>query len=137
MNAGAVVVALTGVFARELGGRAWAVALGCVAALCALVYLSIGNFYSLNVYEPLLWTGSAYLLVRIINGGSPRLWLWFGVCVGIGLENKHSIAFFAAALVAGLLLTPECSHFVQPWIGLGVLIALLLVLPNTVVELHT
>ena len=101
--AGAFVVALTGVFARELGGRAWAVALGCVAALCALVYLSIGNFYSLNVYEPLLWTGSAYLLVRIINGGSPRLWLWFGVCVGIGLENKHSIAFFVAAKNAAFL----------------------------------
>src|SRR5213076_2056125 len=49
--AGAFVVALTGVFARELGSRAWAVALSCVAALCALVYLSVGNFYSLNVYE--------------------------------------------------------------------------------------
>ena len=134
--AGAFVVALTGVFARELGGRAWAVALGCVAALCALVYLSIGNFYSLNVYEPLLWTGSAYLLVRIINGGSPRLWLWFGVCVGIGLENKHSIAFFVAALVVGLLLTPERRHFLQPWIWLGGLIALLLALPNIIWQMQ-
>src|SRR5205085_3840669 len=82
--ASAFIVALAGLFARELGGRVWAVALSCIAALCALVYLSVGNFYSLNVYEPLLWTGCAYLLARIINRGSPRLWLWFGVCVGIG-----------------------------------------------------
>src|SRR5207302_4396759 len=40
--AGAFIVALTGVFASELGGRAWAVALSCIATLCALVYLSLG-----------------------------------------------------------------------------------------------
>src|SRR5438552_18135556 len=33
--AGALIVTLTGLFARELGGRAWAVALSCIAALCA------------------------------------------------------------------------------------------------------
>src|SRR2546429_6473332 len=43
--AGALIVTLTGLFARELGGRAWAVALSCIAALCAPVYLSVGNFY--------------------------------------------------------------------------------------------
>src|SRR5438105_9418251 len=39
--AGALIVTLTGLFARELGGRAWAVALSCIAALCAPVYLSV------------------------------------------------------------------------------------------------
>src|SRR6202049_4126131 len=34
--AGALNVALTGMIARELGGRTWAVALGCTASLCAL-----------------------------------------------------------------------------------------------------
>ncbi len=65
--ASALTVALTGAIARELGGRGWAVALACVAALSAPVYLGIGNFYSMNVFEPLFWMGCAYLLVRIIN----------------------------------------------------------------------
>ena len=43
--AGAFIVALTGALARQLRGRAWAAALSCTATLCALVYLSIGNFY--------------------------------------------------------------------------------------------
>ncbi|MEY2492087.1 MAG: hypothetical protein QOH24_1038 [Verrucomicrobiota bacterium] len=134
--AGALIIALTGAFARALGGGVWAVTLGCIAALCAPIYLAVGNFYSLNVYEPLLWTGCAYLLVRIINGGLPRLWLWFGVIAGLGLENKHSMAFFAGALVLGILLTPERRQFTQPWIWLGGLIALVIALPNIVWQMQ-
>src|SRR5215831_16064587 len=51
--AGAATVALTGVIARELGGRGWAVVLGCAATLCALFYLAVGNFFSMNAFEPL------------------------------------------------------------------------------------
>src|SRR5215472_19081282 len=38
--AGAATVALTGLIARELGGRRWAIALACAATLCALFYLA-------------------------------------------------------------------------------------------------
>src|SRR4029077_15629675 len=74
--------------------------------------------------------GSVYLLVRIINGGSPRLWLWFGVLAGLGLENKHSIAFFGTGIFVALLLTPERRHFTQKWIWLGGVIAFAIALPN-------
>lgn len=134
--AGALTIALTGAFARELKGGPWAVALSCIAALCAPIYLGVGNFYSLNVYEPLLWTGCAYLLTRIINGGPSRLWLWFGVIAGLGLENKHSIAFFVAALIAGILLTSERHQFAQPWFWFGGLIALLIAMPNVIWQIQ-
>ena len=71
--AGAAIVALTGMIAREIGGRGWAIALACAATLSALFYLAVGNFFSMNAFEPLFWMGSVYLLVRIINGGSPTL----------------------------------------------------------------
>src|SRR5437773_6288376 len=76
--AGTATVAITGLIARELGGRGWAVALACAGSLCALFNLAVGNFFSMNAFEPLFWMGCIYLLVRIINGGSPILWLWFG-----------------------------------------------------------
>lgn len=134
--ASAGIVALTGIFARALGGRPWAVALACIASLSAVIYLALGNFYSLNVYEPLLWTGCALVLVRIFNGGSPRLWLWFGVIAGVALENKHSAAFFLAALVLAMVLTPARKHFAQPWIWLGGAIAFLVALPNLVWQIN-
>src|SRR4029450_6925566 len=56
--ASALNVALTGMIARELGGRSWAVALNCTASLCALVFLAVGNFFSMNAFEPLFWVGA-------------------------------------------------------------------------------
>src|SRR6266536_3801895 len=128
--AGAAIVALTGIIAREIGGRRWAIALACAGSLCALFYLAVGNFFSMNAFEPLFWMGAIYLLVRIINGGSPRLWLLFGAVVGLGLENKHSMAFFAAGICAALLLTPERRHFAEKYIWLGGVIAFAIALPN-------
>ena len=128
--AGAAIVALTGIIAREIGGRAWAIALACAGSLCALFYLAVGNFFSMNAFEPLFWMGAVYLLVRIINGGSPTLWLWFGVLLGIGLENKHSTVFFGVGIFVALLLTPERRHFAQKWIWLGGIIAFAIALPN-------
>ena len=113
---GAATVAITGLIALELGGRAWAVALACAGSLCALFNLAVGNFFSMNAFEPLFWMGCVYLLVRIINGASPTLWLWLGVLVGLGLENKHSTAFFAVGIFIALLLTPERRHFAEKWI---------------------
>jgi Dolichyl-phosphate-mannose-protein mannosyltransferase len=128
--AGAATVALTGLIARELGGRGWAVALGCAGSLCALFNLAVGNFFSMNVFEPLFWMGCIYLLVRIINGGSPILWLGFGAILGLSLENKHSTAFFSAGIFIALLLTPERRHFAEKWIWFGGLIAFAIALPN-------
>ena len=44
--------------------------------------------------------------------------------------------FFAVALVASLLLTPERRHLTSSWLGLGGLIALLLALPNIVWQIQ-
>ena len=128
--ASAATVALTGLIARQLGGRAWAIALACAATLSALFYLAVGNFFSMNAFEPLFWMGIVYLLVRIINGGAPTLWLWFGALLGLGIENKHSTLFFAAGVFVALLLTPERRHFAQKWIWLGALLAFAIALPN-------
>jgi Dolichyl-phosphate-mannose-protein mannosyltransferase len=128
--AGAATVAITGLIARELGGRTWAIALACAGSLCALFNLAVGNFFSMNAFEPLLWMGCVYLLVRIINGASSSLWLWFGILMGVGLENKHSAAFFGAGIFIALLLTPERRHFAEKWIWLGGLIAFAIALPN-------
>jgi len=132
--AGGAKIALTAWIARELGGRAWAIALAMTASLSCLVYLGIDNILSTNFLEPLFWMGCAYIVVRIVNGASPKLWLWFGVLVGLGLENKHSMVFFGAGIVIGLLLTPLRREFTRKWIWLGALIAFLIALPNVIWE---
>src|SRR5256714_6957761 len=134
--ASALTIVFTGLLTRELGGRAWAVALACTSVLGSLFFLAVGNFYSPNVYEPLFWTGAIYLLCRIINGASSRTWLWFGVVVGFGIQNKHSMVFFGVAVVLAILLTPQRRLFAQKWIWLGGLIALVIAPPNVIWQME-
>lgn len=128
--AGAAKVVLTGLIARELGGRRFAQGLAALAVLVAPGFLGVDNLLSMNCFEPLFWTGCAYVLVRIVKTGNHRLWLWFGLLAGLGLETKHSMLIFGASLVVGLLLTPERRLLRTPWLWAGGFLAFLIFLPN-------
>jgi 4-amino-4-deoxy-L-arabinose transferase-like glycosyltransferase len=128
--AGVGEVILTALIARELGGGRYAQA---VAALCVLVApgcLLANHLLTMNAFEPLFWMGCAWLLIRMIKTGNERLWIWFGVLAGIGLENKYSMALFGAGIVAGLLLTPQRRLLASRWLWIGGAIAFLIFLPN-------
>ena len=84
----------------------------------------------MNSFEPLFWMACAYVLIRIIRTGDQKLWLWFGLLAGLGLENKHSMLIFGLGLIAGLLLTPQRRLLRGRWFWLGGLAALLIFLPN-------
>ena len=128
--AGAAEIALTAALARELGGKRFAQGLAALAALVAPGILAGNNLLSMNAFEPLFWTGCAWLLIRITKTGNTKLWIWFGVLAGIGLENKYSMSIFGAGLVLGLLLTPQRRALASPWLWAGGAIAFLLFLPN-------
>ena len=128
--AGAGKVLLTGLIARELGGRRFAQGLAALAVLLAPGFLALDNWLSMNAFEPLFWMGCAYLAIRIVRTGNSKLWLWFGLLAGIGLENKHSMLMFGFALVAGLLPTPERRILRTGWFWIAGLLAFLIFLPN-------
>ena len=128
--AGAGLVLLTGAIARELGGRRFAQGLAALCVLLAPGILALDHFLNVNAFEPLCWMGCALILIRIVNTGNEKLWLWFGLLAGVGLETKHSMLIFGFALVAGVALTPQRKHLFNRWLVLAGLLAFLLFLPN-------
>ena len=134
--AGAGTVLLTGLIARELGGGRFAQGIAALAVMVAPGFLATDNLLSMNAFEPLFWSGCAYLLIQIIKTGDQRLWLWFGLLAGIGLQNKHSMLIFGSGIVVGLLLTPESRFFRTPWIWIGGALALVIFLPNLLWNIH-
>ena len=128
----AVLAWLGGRLAKEMGGSGFAQFLAALACGIAPVYLAVGSFYSMNAFEPLCWMGCAWLLLRIINTGRRELWIPFGALAGLGLLNKHSMLFFGAVLVAGLLLTRQRRLLAGEWPWIGGAIAFLFLLPNLV-----
>ncbi len=134
--AGAALIALTILIARELGGNRYAQFL---AGLCILLCPSIlvtDSLLTMNAFEPLYWMGCILVIARILRTEDSRLWIWFGVLAGLGLENKHSTLFFGFAVAVALLLTHHRREFAKPWIWIAFAIAIALFLPNVIWEAH-
>jgi hypothetical protein len=128
--AGASRIVLTAAFARELGAKKFAVALAAVLAATPAVWYAIDHQFGMNAFDPLFWTACAYAILRMIKTENPKWWIVFGAIAGLGLENKYAIGFFAACLLAGLLLTPQRKFLFSPWLLAGGALALLLFFPN-------
>ena len=116
---GFLFVFLTGLIARELGGKKFALVLASAAALAPAGNYFMHFYYSMNALDHLFWLGCIYVLIRIVKTGNSRLWILFGLLAGLGLQNKISILFLGFGLAVGLLLTParrflKSKHF---WIG--------------------
>jgi 4-amino-4-deoxy-L-arabinose transferase-like glycosyltransferase len=125
LAAGATVL-LTGLLARELGGRrrAQTIAAGC-AAVAALV-LFTGHQLSTSTFDLLGWTAVTWLAVRAVRTGEDRLWPVAGVVLGVGLLNKPLPAFLALGLLAGVALAGPRRLLRNPYVWAGAAIALVL-----------
>ena len=135
--AGAVLVVLTAAMARRLGGGRYAqVTAALAAALAPVVLGNAGRYFSMNAFDLLLWACGAYVLILILKEGRERLWILYGVIAGLGLLNKYSMLFFGFGTLAGLLFTERRRDLLRPWIWLGGLAAVILVLPHALWEVR-
>jgi len=130
--AGAAEVVLAALIARELGGKRFAQALAAITTLIAPAVLGSDGILTMNAFEPLFWMGCAYLLIRLIKTEDTKLWIWFGVLAGFGLENKYSMLIFGGGLVLGLSLTSERRLLASRWLWVGGAVAFLIFLPNLI-----
>lgn len=128
---GAGLVLLVGALTRRLGGGRFAQGLAALATALAPGMMAFYSILSMNAVEPLVWTGMAYALVRVIQG-EPRWWVAFGVVAGLGLENKDTVLVFGFALVVALVAVPERHLMANRWFLLGGLVAFLIFLPSLV-----
>lgn len=129
---GAALVLMTGLMARDLGGRRFAQGVAALGVIVAPMWMLMHSIHTMNALDQLFWTAAAWVVLRIERDGWEKGWLLFGAICGLGMMNKHSMAFFGVAMVAGLLLTPARRAFRSPWLWLGGLLAVLIFLPNLI-----
>jgi hypothetical protein len=125
-HAGTVLVAAA--LARQLWGGAPAMALASAAVGVSAVNLAQGHLLTMNVFEILLWSGTALAALQAASG-RPRRWLVAGALLGLALLTKYSAGFLALALLAGLAATGARRELASRWLWAGVGIAALLALP--------
>jgi len=126
----AAAVVLTGLMARELGGRRGA---HLVAAAAAVPFcLAAGALMQYVSFDCLYWVLTAYFVVHLLTSDDPRWWVAIGAGIGIGMMTKYTMGFFALGIVVGVLLTPTRRHLRSKWLWIGVALSVLLPAPNLI-----
>ena len=125
-----------GLLAREFGGGRTAQLLGALGVATAPALLGSDHVLDTTGFDLLAWSVLALIVVRIGRTGNTRLWVPAGVVLGLGLANKHSIGFFALALVIGILLSGGRALLASRFFALGAVIAAAFTVPDLWWQAH-
>jgi 4-amino-4-deoxy-L-arabinose transferase-like glycosyltransferase len=126
------LVLLTAGMSRILGaGRAGQVLAALCVASCA-EFLGAMHLMSTTTPDFVAWAGLLYLVLRLLDSGEPRWWLAIGLVTGVAAEAKWTIWFLAAAVVAGLAVTPQRRLLRSRYLVLGAVIAAALAAPDLI-----
>ncbi|HEX3044876.1 MAG TPA: glycosyltransferase family 39 protein [Bacillota bacterium] len=138
--AGAITIFFAGLIARELGGGRFAQWFSALTLLVAPWLLTINSYFTYDSFDQLCSIILFYLIVRIINSGTParttdatwpnaRRWLLLGIIAGLGVMTKLSMIYTGGALVISMLLTSNRKNFLTVWPWLAALITALICTP--------
>ena len=128
--AGASVIVIAALIARELGGDRLAQTLAGLAVLISPMFVGANVLFQTVSFDQPVWAVACLLFVRLLRGADPREWLLLGLVFGIGLETKYTVIGLGVAILIGLLPTNQRQQLVTrwPWLGLG--LAIVLFVPN-------
>ena len=128
--AGAATVYLTGRLAARISGSGVAATVAAVAASACLLLVGVAHHLSMNAFEPLLVLALVHVLLRLTQGGDPRLWVAAGGLAGLAVLMKYTAAPLCLALLVGVAVTPARRALRTAWVLAGATVGVLVVLPN-------
>jgi hypothetical protein len=132
--AAGLIIWFTGLITVELGGRKFAITLACLTLICSPAFLASDYLFQPVVFDQLWWVLTAYLSVKYINTSSVKYLYFIGIVVGVGLLTKYSMAFFALAMIIGLLFTKQRRLLSNKHFWFAILIAFVIFLPTLLWE---
>ena len=128
---GAATFIAAGKIVLSLGGRRFALLLLFLPFIFG-VYLRIFFLFQPNPPEIFFWTMIAYSFIRYVQTKEIK-WLYlYGICTGLGMMSKYSVAFYTASILVALLVTRHRSIFLNRHFWYASLLALLIFLPNLI-----
>ena len=132
----AIAVVLSGLMARELGGKRLAQIVAALAVAIAPVSLGSGALLQYVAFDYLWWVLTAYFLIRLLGTEAPRWWLAVGAAIGLGMMTKYTMIFVVAGIAVGVLLTNARRYLKSPWLWTGVAVSSLVFLPNLIWQIQ-
>ena len=93
-----IVLWLTGMMTRDLGGKRPAQLVAMFATATGTIVLFDTKFFSYQDFDLLWWVLATYFLLTLTLTENPRWWLAIGATLGLGMMTKYSIPFLAAGI---------------------------------------
>jgi dolichol-phosphate mannosyltransferase len=124
VRAGALLCgAITSVFVYKLTRNLF----GAATALAALLLVQALPFFFLSGLlmtpdAPLVaaWAASLYFLERALIGNQSRAWWFAGICLGLGMISKYTIALLGAVAAVFMVWDPQARRWwtrSEPYVG--------------------
>lgn len=132
----AAALVITGLMARELGGKRLAQVVAALAVAISPLPLFEGTEFQYSSFDYLWSVLIAYFLIRMLKSDNPRWWLGIGAMIGLGMMTKYTMGFFAAGIVGGVFFTPARRYLKSSWLWCGAGVAMLIFLPNIIWQIR-
>ena len=129
----AAAVFFTGILTKEIGGNKFAQLLAACSIAAMPVTMAFGGFYSMNAFEPLFAVLLLLIIVKMINSGNLKLWMYAGIVIGLGVMNKHTFVIFILALIIALAVSGKWKLLFNKWFVYGGIISALIFPPLNIV----
>jgi dolichol-phosphate mannosyltransferase len=87
-------------------------AFGSILLLAVLpIYFGLGFFMTPDAPLFAAWVGCLYFLERALIGGNRRAWWWAGMCLGLGMLSKYSIALLGLGTMTFMLIDRQSRRW--------------------------
>jgi hypothetical protein len=126
----AALLIVTAGLARRLGGGSFAELLAMIGVAIAPEFLGTAGYYSMNVFDLLIWSIAFRLFVDVLDAPSLSRWSLLGVVLGLGLLNKISVLWLGGGIFAALLLTRGRRELLTPGPYVAAVIAGVMFVPH-------
>jgi hypothetical protein len=129
-------IMVTGMMARDLGGARLAEVAAAIAVATSPLPLFEGTQFQYGTFDYLWWVLAAWFVIRLLKTENSRYWLPIGITLGLGLMTKYTIGLLAIGIILGFLATRARRFLFNWWFVAGVVIALLIFLPNLIWQIR-
>lgn len=129
---GALSVIIIGLIVRNLGGKAWAILLGCSAFILSPAFLRSNTLFQPVSFNQFYWLLSTLFIIKLLKTKNPKFWIHLGAVWGLAFLNKYSIAFLAFAFLISLFFSSDRKLYISKYFVVGMGLGLVIILPNLI-----
>ena len=134
--AGTAVVGIGVAITRRLGGGRHAQVLAALGLVVGPFSLRTAALFQPVVFEVLWWSLGTLAFVALLDGGTRRWWIVFGIAAGLGGLTKFSAAIFGGAMTLGVLASPLRLDLRTRWPWIAVLVGGLMASPSVFGQMY-